>query len=245
MRKQAKATLLLAAILALVFVSGRVAAAGFTRYVVPMEDGSTAYVFARSGAGLDLDLDLQSLYGAGYFSWNWLWRYYSPRPAPQPAPHTAPQPAPQPTPQPAPQPAPTPVPSPVPSAGQLTAKEQAMVDLVNQERAKQGLPPLQVDMRLVVLARQKAQDMVDKNYFSHQSPTYGSPFDMMKAAGITYRTAGENLAGASTVGRAPTALMNSDGHRKNILNPAFDHIGIGIIEGGPYGLMICQMFTGQ
>jgi len=120
-----------------------------------------------------------------------------------------------------------------------------MVDLVNEERAKQGLPALQVDMRLVVLARRKAQDMVDKNYFSHQSPTYGSPFDMMKAAGITYRTAGENLAGASTVERAHTALMNSEGHRRNILSPAFDHIGIGIIEGGPYGLMICQMFTGQ
>jgi uncharacterized YkwD family protein len=120
-----------------------------------------------------------------------------------------------------------------------------MVNLVNQERAKAGLRPLAVDVRLVVLARQKAQDMIDKNYFSHQSPTYGSPFDMMKAAGITYRTAGENLAGASTVDRAHTALMNSDGHRKNILNSAFDHVGIGIIEGGPYGLMICQMFTGQ
>jgi uncharacterized YkwD family protein len=120
-----------------------------------------------------------------------------------------------------------------------------MIDLVNQERAKAGLEPLAVDMRLVVLAREKAQDMIDRGYFSHQSPTYGSPFDMMKAAGITYRTAGENIAGAPTVERAHTALMNSEGHRRNILNPAFDHIGIGIVEGGPYGLMLSQMFTGQ
>lgn len=120
-----------------------------------------------------------------------------------------------------------------------------MVDLVNQERTKAGLKPLAVDMRLVVLAREKAQDMIDKNYFSHQSPTYGSPFDMMKAAGVTYSYAGENIAGASTVDQAHTALMNSSGHRANILNVNYDHIGIGIIEGGPYGLMISQMFIGQ
>jgi uncharacterized YkwD family protein len=127
----------------------------------------------------------------------------------------------------------------------MTAKEQEMLNLVNQERAKAGLNPLEPDMELVKLARMKAQDMIDNGYFAHQSPTYGSPFDMMRSAGITYRTAGENLAGAGTVQRAHTALMNSDGHRRNILNPAFDHVGIGIIEGGPYGLMCVQMFTGQ
>ena len=79
-----------------------------------------------------------------------------------------------------------------------------------------GLAPLQVDMELVRLARLKSQDMIEHNYFSHQSPTYGSPFDMMRAAGITYRLAGENLAGAPTVERAHTSLMNSSGHRANI-----------------------------
>jgi uncharacterized YkwD family protein len=119
-----------------------------------------------------------------------------------------------------------------------------MVNLVNQERQKVGLKPLAVDKRLVRLARLKSQDMVDKNYFSHQSPTYGSPFDMMKNAGVTYRWAGENIAGAGTVDRAHNALMNSDGHRANILKPEFTHIGIGIIQGGPYGMMFTQMFIG-
>ncbi len=119
-----------------------------------------------------------------------------------------------------------------------------MLALVNQERAKAGLKPLSVDMRLVNLARKKSQDMIDKGYFSHQSPTYGSPFDMMKQAGITYRAAGENLAGASSVQRAHELLMNSDGHRKNILSPNFTSAGIGIIKGGPYGMMFTQMFIG-
>jgi uncharacterized YkwD family protein len=154
--------------------------------------------------------------------------------------------APAPT-QPAPtQPAPTkPEPTqPTPQPSGLTAEEQQMVNLVNAERAKAGLKPLAVDMHLVKLARMKSQDMINKNYFSHQSPTYGSPFDMMKREGITYRTAGENLAGASTVTRAHDLLMQSSGHRKNILNPAFTHIGIGIVKGGPYGTMFTQMFIG-
>ncbi len=166
------------------------------------------------------------------------YRYIQPaNPAPtQPAP-TKPAPA-----QPAPkQPNPA---QPTPQPAGLTAEEQQMVNLVNQERAKAGLKPLAVDMRLVKLARMKSQDMIDKKYFSHQSPTYGSPFDMMKREGITYRTAGENLAGASTVTRAHELLMQSAGHRKNILNPAFTHIGIGVVKGGPYGTMFTQMFIG-
>ncbi len=126
----------------------------------------------------------------------------------------------------------------------LTANERQMLELVNSEREKSGLPPLVPDMRLAELARLKSQDMITNGYFAHQSPTYGSPFDMMKEAAITYKTAGENLAGAWNVERAHTSLMNSPGHRRNILNPAFTHIGIGIIEGGPYGLMVTQMFIG-
>ncbi|MCX8151507.1 MAG: CAP domain-containing protein [Archaeoglobaceae archaeon] len=119
-----------------------------------------------------------------------------------------------------------------------------MVNLVNQERAKNGLQPLTIDMRIVKTARMKSQDMIAKNYFGHQSPTYGSPFDLMKSQGITYRSAGENLAGAATVERAHTILMNSAGHRANILSTKFTKIGIGIIKGGPYGLMITQHFIG-
>jgi uncharacterized YkwD family protein len=131
-----------------------------------------------------------------------------------------------------------------PASATITAAEQQMVNLVNKERTNRGLAALQVDMQLVKVARMKSQDMIDNNYFGHQSAKYGSPFDMMKSQGITYRYAGENLAGADTVQRAHTNLMNSEGHRKNILNPNFTKIGIGVVQGGPYGLMISQEFTG-
>ena len=127
---------------------------------------------------------------------------------------------------------------------QLTGDEKKMLELVNAERQKAGLSPLKIDMRLVDVSRKKSKDMIDKNYFSHTSPTYGSPFDMLKRSGITYRAAGENLAGASDVERAHINLMNSPGHRRNILNPNFTHIGIGIVNGGPYGKMYTQTFIG-
>ncbi|WP_242826072.1 CAP domain-containing protein [Desulfurispora thermophila] len=130
-----------------------------------------------------------------------------------------------------------------PVAG-LTADEQKMVDLVNAERAAQGLAPLKVNLELTRVARLKAKDMIDNNYFSHTSPTYGSPFDMMKQFGITYRTAGENLAGAPDVNTAHTNLMNSPGHRANILNANFKEVGIGVLEGSIYGKIFVQMFIG-
>jgi len=171
--------------------------------------------------------------------------YFGSRPIvvkPTPAPIPVPKPTPAPTPTPTPAPAPSSIPSGLPTS--LTAMEQQMVNLVNQERVKQGLKPLEVDMRLVKAARLKSQDMIDKNYTSHISPTYGSPFDMLKSMGITYRTAGENIAGAGTVDRAHTSLMNSAGHRANILSPNYTKFGIGIIQGGPYGLMFTQIFMG-
>lgn len=161
-----------------------------------------------------------------------------PKPTPTPVPTTTPTPVPTPT----PAPVPTSNTGSVPTA--LTAMEQQMVNLVNQERVNQGLKPLEVDMRLVKAARMKSQDMIDKNYTGHISPTYGSPFDMLKSMGITYKTAGENIAGAGTVDRAHTNLMNSAGHRANILYTQYTKIGIGIIQGGPYGLMITQIFMG-
>lgn len=126
----------------------------------------------------------------------------------------------------------------------LTADEQKMLELINAERKKAGLQPLAVDMRLVTISRLKSKDMIDKNYFSHTSPTYVSSFDALKANGVTYRYAGENLAGASTVERAHTNLMNSPGHRANILNPNYNYVGIGIVDGGPYGKMFTQTFIG-
>lgn len=126
----------------------------------------------------------------------------------------------------------------------FTSDEKKMFDLVNAERKKAGLLPLKVDMRLVDVSRKKSKDMIDNKYFSHTSPTYGSPFDMLKKSGISYKYAGENLAGSSDVERAHTNLMNSPGHRRNILNPNYTHIGIGVVNGGAYGKMYTQTFIG-
>lgn len=110
--------------------------------------------------------------------------------------------------------------------------EQKVVDLVNQERQKQGLKPLTLNKKLSDVARTKSKDMMDKGYFDHNSPTYGSPFDMMKQFGIEYTTAGENIAkGQQSPEDVMNAWMNSDGHRKNILNPDFTEIGVGYVKG--------------
>ncbi|WP_100373517.1 CAP domain-containing protein [Bacillus sp. FJAT-45037] len=159
------------------------------------------------------------------------------------------QPQEQPSAQPA-QPVQQPAPSTQPEQGTaeqvqgLTAEEQQMVNLVNEERQKQGLAPLKADLEITEVARVKAQDMIDNNYFSHNSPTYGSPFDMLNQFGIQYNTAGENLAGNQTVEAAHQALMNSDGHRANILSSNYSEVGIGVVDGGPYGKMFVQLFKG-
>ena len=140
------------------------------------------------------------------------------------------------------------VPPPAPAQGTgsiLAENEQRMLDLLNRERTANGLRPLLADPELTRLARLKSQDMVTLNYFAHQSPTYGSPFEMMRAAGVTFRTAGENLAGAGTATAAHTALMNSPGHRANILNPAYTHIGIGTGVSERFGLVFTQLFVGR
>lgn len=130
-------------------------------------------------------------------------------------------------------------------SGYLSQDEQKMVDLVNSERLKAGLSPLKTDTNLVKLARMKSSDMINKNYFDHYSPTYGSPFDMMKSYGVSYKYAGENIAGAPNVERAHIALMNSPGHRRNILSSNYTHIGIGVVDGGPYGKMFTQLFISK
>ncbi|WP_284141541.1 CAP domain-containing protein [Virgibacillus sp. LDC-1] len=115
----------------------------------------------------------------------------------------------------------------------LSQFEQQVVDLTNQERAKQGLSALKVDWELSRVAREKSRDMSVNGYFSHNSPTYGSPFDMMKSWGISYNTAGENIAkGQRTPQEVVNAWMNSEGHRANIMNGKFTHIGVGYVESG-------------
>ena len=128
-----------------------------------------------------------------------------------------------------------------PAAQSVSAFEQEVAKLVNEERAKAGLKALELDTKLSEVARAKSQDMKDKGYFSHQSPTYGSPFDMMKQFGITYKAAGENIAkGQQTPEEVMDAWMNSDGHRKNILSANFTHIGVGYVDGH-----WTQMFIGK
>ncbi|MBQ8390218.1 MAG: SafA/ExsA family spore coat assembly protein [Oscillibacter sp.] len=124
----------------------------------------------------------------------------------------------------------------------VTAYEAEVIRLVNAERAKQGLKALTANWELSRVARYKSQDMVDNKYFSHTSPTYGSPFQMIKNFGISFRTAGENIAyGQRTPQAVVNAWMNSSGHRANILNSSYTQIGVGYVASGNYWT---QMFIG-
>ena len=124
----------------------------------------------------------------------------------------------------------------------ITGYEAEVVSLTNRERAKVGLPALSEDWELSRVARYKSQDMHDRHYFSHTSPTYGSPFEMMRAFGLSYRSAGENIAmGYRTPAAVVEGWMNSEGHRANILNASFTRIGVGYVTDGHYWT---QMFIG-
>jgi uncharacterized protein YkwD len=121
--------------------------------------------------------------------------------------------------------------------------EEQMLTLVNTERANAGLTPLVMDDALRQLARMHGADMFRQGYFSHTSRDGRSPFDRMRDAQITWAWAGENLALAATTEFAHQGLMNSPGHRANILNPQFHRVGIGVLNGGIYGRMFVQEFT--
>lgn len=127
----------------------------------------------------------------------------------------------------------------------MNSDEKEVFDLINKQRTQNGLSPLKENNELQRVARIKAQDMVNNNYFSHTSPTYGSPFDMMKNFKISYNTAGENIAGNSSNSNAVTSWMNSSGHRANILNSSFNQTGIGVVKGSKYGKIYVQMFIGK
>lgn len=124
-----------------------------------------------------------------------------------------------------------------------STQAEAVLKLVNQERAKVGLQPLTLSEKLTNIAYTKAKDMADKNYFSHQSPTYGSPFDMLKQFGVSYSYAGENIAaGQKTAEEVMNSWMNSSGHKANILNKNYTQIGVGFYRGGQYGTEWVQLF---
>ena len=125
----------------------------------------------------------------------------------------------------------------------VTEYEKEVVRLVNKERTSRGLSPLTQNWELSRVARYKSQDMKEKKYFSHTSPTYGSPFEMIRSFGISYRTAGENIArGYATPKAVVDGWMNSSGHRANILNSSFKEIGVGYVPDGNYWT---QMFIAK
>ena len=135
-------------------------------------------------------------------------------------------------------------------AGEATAEEvktteqaKQVLKLVNQERAKYGLKPLVISSKLTNVATIKAQDMADKGYFDHTSPTYGSPFDMLRHFGVQYSAAGENIAaGQKDAKEVMDSWMNSSGHRANILKAEYEQIGIGYVTGGKWGTYWVQLF---
>lgn len=131
----------------------------------------------------------------------------------------------------------------IPNIDDTKAQENEVIRLVNVERAKKGLPALKANWQLSRVARYKSEDMANKGYFSHTSPTYGSPFKMMEDFGIKFTAAGENIAmGQQTARDVMNAWMNSPGHRNNILSPSFTEIGVGLAKGPNGRLYWTQMF---
>lgn len=120
--------------------------------------------------------------------------------------------------------------------------EERMLEIVNKERQKEGLQPLEPDVEMRVVARKHSQDMFNRGYFSHLTPENDAPSDRMRKAGVRFTTSGENLALGATLTICHNGLMKSPGHRANILNPAFGRLGIGVLDGGRHGLMITQNF---
>lgn len=140
----------------------------------------------------------------------------------------------------------TPINTPKTPDNAISAQANEIILLVNKERKKHNLSDLTLSAELSNVANIKAQDMADNNYFSHDSPTYGSPFDMMKQFGITYKSAGENIAaGQQTAEAVMQSWLNSSGHRANILNPNFTELGVGYDKGGTYGTYWVQEFIGK
>lgn len=125
---------------------------------------------------------------------------------------------------------------------ELSQMEEKMINLVNEEREKEGLSKLELDKNLRKIARLKSKDISEKDYFSHTSPTYGTPFEMMEEFDISFKMAAENLAGHRSVNLAHEGLMDSKGHRENILRPELTYIGVGIVEDQKYGYIFTQMF---
>lgn len=128
------------------------------------------------------------------------------------------------------------------SSFSMSENEKIIFNLINEARTKEGLSKLSIDATLFKVARLKSKDMVKNSYFSHTSPNYGSPFQMMKDYGISYKIAGENIAGNPSLEAAVNAWLNSATHRQNILSKSYNYIGIGVEKSDTYGYVITAMF---
>jgi uncharacterized YkwD family protein/spore coat assembly protein SafA len=134
----------------------------------------------------------------------------------------------------------------IPLIDHIKRIEHTVIQLCNQERAKYGLPALRPDWEVSRVARHKSQDMRDRRYFAHQSPTYGSPFDMLRAYRVPFRSAAENIAmGQRNAQEVVRMWMNSAGHRQNILGRGYTHIGVGYAEGGSGRFYWTQIFISR
>ncbi|MCI8547494.1 MAG: SH3 domain-containing protein [Bacilli bacterium] len=131
------------------------------------------------------------------------------------------------------------------TSSNMNSDEKEVFDLINKQRINNGLQALKIDNEVQRVSRIKAEDMVTNNYFSHQSPTYGSPFEMLRSFKISYKTAGENIAANSSNSGAVNAWMNSSGHKANILNNSFNYTGIGVVSSPKYGKIYVQIFIGK
>lgn len=127
----------------------------------------------------------------------------------------------------------------------LSPEEEAMVRLLNQDRANAGLPELEIDLTLVRLAQAKSRDMVAYNYFGHNSKKLGTVYEQLIEAGVQCTAVAENLAGAPNIAKAQLYIMRSPVQRSHVLNPTFTKIGIGVVRGGPQGKMITQIFLSE
>lgn len=127
----------------------------------------------------------------------------------------------------------------------LTSDEAELLSLINTERNKNNLANLEIDENLQNVARLKANDLVENNYFSHISPNYGTPFEMLKNNNIYYKTASENIAGNSSISGAVESWLNSDSHKKNILSNDYNYTGIAVVDSIAYGKIIVELFVGR
>lgn len=125
-----------------------------------------------------------------------------------------------------------------------TQDEQYILKLINDYREKNGVSKLTMGSKLIKIAGIKANDMTQNNYFSHTSPTYGSPFEMMKNYGLNYKVAGENIAGNPSLEAAVNSWINSSTHRENLLSKSYNYVGIGISKSSTYGYIVVAMFAG-